>query len=523
MTDLISHAHVKRAEIFCVETQLSACAMVIFGASGDLTQRKLLPAIWSIYQRGQLSEGFFILGCGRSQMSDDKFREGLAKVLKSNAESGAKAMIDLFLKRCFYISGNYDSDDLYKKLKDKLKALEGKYPTGGRRIFYLSTPPSLFPVIVDHLGSAKLTVEDLKNDRWVRVVVEKPFGHDLDSALKLDRQLYKVLNEPQIYRIDHYLGKETVQNILMFRFANAVFEPIWNRRYVDHVQITVAETLGVEHRAGYFEQAGQLRDMFQNHMMQMLALVAMEPPSSFDADRVRDEKLKLLRSIRPFPLGELNRWIVRGQYKHGYNGDAPVVGYHQEEGVAQDSVTETYVAAKMFLDNWRWQGVPFYLRSGKRLGRRVSEIAIAFKSVPHSMFGSVLPVDPQPNYLVINIQPEEGVSLTIQAKQPGPKIKMTPLTLDFHYRDVFTGALPDAYERLLMDCIAGDQTLFIRHDEVNVAWGLLTPVLDTWAGWAKNRTPFDYPAGSWGPAEADKLLDKSGHQWRSLEGDGIHP
>ena len=514
MTDLISHAHVTRGDYFCVESQLSPCGLVIFGASGDLTQRKLIPALLSIYQRGQLSEGFFILGCGRSQLTDQAFRATLASALKE--EDKPRPMIDLFLKRCYYISGSYDDLELYKKLSRKLKELEGKYPTHGRKVFYLSTPPSLFPVIVERLGAEDMTSEDREKDRWVRVIVEKPFGHDLKSAVDLDNQLYKVLNENQLYRIDHYLGKETVQNILMFRFANAVFEPIWNRRYVDHVQITVAETLGVEHRAGYFEQAGQLRDMFQNHMMQMLALVAMEPPSSFDADRVRDEKLKLLRSIRPFALDDLERYIVRGQYGPGYFNDIPVKGYLEEEGVAKGSKVETYVGAKVLLDNWRWQGVPFYLRAGKRLPRRISEIAITFKSVPHSLFGNALSEQLPANVLVLNIQPEEGVSLTFQAKQPGPKVNMVPLTLDFHYRDVYSHGLPEAYERLLMDCIAGDQTLFIRHDEVTVAWGLLTPVLEAWA--TKKKGPYIYKSGTWGPLEADHLLEREKRKWRLLEG-----
>jgi len=516
MTNLVSHTHVPKGEYYCVENQLAPCGVVIFGASGDLTQRKLLPALLNSYQRGVLSDGFFVLGCGRSQLTDDAFRDSLAGMLEEGREPDAQAMIHIFLKRCYYVAGGYDDADFYQRLQNRLGELEAKYPTGGRRVFYLSTPPSLFPVIVRRLGEARLTLEDPKAGRWVRVVVEKPFGHDLDSAVKLDNQLYEVLDEKQIYRIDHYLGKETVQNILVFRCANAVFEPIWNRNYIDHVQISVAETLGVEHRAGYFEQAGQLRDMFQNHMMQILALMAMEPPSGFDADRVRDEKVKLLRTIRPIPLDRLDETIIRGQYGPGEITGAKVPGYREEEGVDPQSRIETYVCAKLLLDNWRWQGVPFYLRSGKRLPRRISEIAITFKKVPHSMFAGVLAEKLDPNVLVINIQPEEGVSLTFQAKRPGPRVELVPLTLDFHYRDVYSRGLPEAYERLLMDCIAGDQTLFIRHDEVTVAWSLLTPVLDAWS--ENGGAPYTYRSGSWGPEEADRLLESGNRTWRLLEG-----
>jgi glucose-6-phosphate 1-dehydrogenase len=521
MTNLISHTHVPNREFYCVEKQLEPCGLIIFGASGDLMHRKLGPAMLSIYQRGLLADGSFLVGCGRSEMTDEQFRNSLSESLKGESPEHSRPMVDVFLKRCHYIQGGYDDTALYTRMTERLKELESNYPTRGRRIFYLSIPPSLFTTVVNNLGVAGLTLQDKKKDQWVRVVVEKPFGHDLKSALELDRQLYHVLDEKQIYRIDHYLGKETVQNLLVFRFANTIFEPVWNRNYIDNVQITVAENVGVEHRAGYYEQSGQLRDMFQNHIMQMLALVAMEPPSSFDADRVRDEKVKLLRTIRPLPLDDLKSVVVRGQYTAGEQDGKKMLGYRDEQGVAPDSTVETYVAAKLMLDNWRWNDVPFYIRSGKRMPRRTSEVAITFKKVPHSMFAGVVAEQLEPNVLVLNIQPEEGVSLTFQAKQPGPQVEMVPLTLDFHYRDVYSKGLPEAYERLLMDCIAGDQTLFIRHDEVTVAWSLLTPLLERWSEQREDDRPHGYPAASWGPEEADRLLAANGHNWRLLEGENI--
>ena len=503
-----------RNAVDCIENQLDPCSLIIFGASGDLTERKLIPAIFNIYRRGLLPDNFFIVGCARSSLSDDEFRNKMGETLVEDHKDLSRDIIDVFLRRCHYISGGYDDLKLYGELNSKLETLEAKYGTSGNRVFYLSTPPNLFEPIVNRLGALGMTNEGNSPKNWVRVVVEKPFGHDLDSAMELDRQLYQVLKEHQIYRIDHYLGKETVQNILMFRFANTIFEPVWNRSYIDNVQITVAESLGVGHRAGYFEQSGQLRDMFQNHMMQMLSLVAMEPPSSFDADRVRDEKVKLLRCIRPFAQGNLSESLVRGQYSEGKIGGEQVQAYRDEKGVAEKSTVETFVGARIMIDNWRWQGVPFYMRSGKRLPIKISEVVITFKRVPHLMFPSSLPVDQmEPNKLVLTIQPHEGVSLTFQAKVPGPKLELIPLTLDFHYKDRFGSFLPEAYERLLFDCISGDQTLFIRHDEVKVAWRLLDPVLKAWSENGTGHKPDLYESGTWGPGTSNKLLELYGHHW----------
>ena len=507
----------------CMEEKPEPCGLVIFGASGDLTHRKLIPALFNLYQRDLLSDNFFILGCARTEMTDESFREKIRDSIVNSVRDttmlgGSIALpsnLDNFIRRCAYHSGDYQDKKLYYSLSERLEKLDKENSIGGNRIFYLATPPNLYSIIAYHLGLSGLAKESEEDSPCIRVVVEKPFGRDLESAMALDKELRNVLSEHQIYRIDHYLGKETVQNILMFRFANAVFEPIWNRRYVDHIQITVAEVLGVEHRAGYFEQAGLLRDMFQNHMLQMLALVAMEPTISFDADRVRDEKVKLLRSIRPFPLNELGQYIVRSQYGPGFVDGVEVPGYRQEAGVAPDSQVETFLAAKLLIDNWRWQGVPFYLRAGKRLARKVSEIAIIFKRVPHSMFAPLNPNELSPNVLALNVQPEEGISLTIQVKTPGRKFCMKSLTMDFHYQRAGI-ELPDAYERLLLDCMLGDQTLFWRSDGVEAAWSLVSPVLKRWEENKKSCPITFYKSGSWGPNESETLLERDGRQWRVL-------
>lgn len=501
-------------DLYCLETPPDPCGLVIFGASGDLAHRKLIPSLFGLYRKGLLPEGFFVLGCARTPMTDDAFRRKVLEGLNPEFKGPASGLNE-FAKRCHYLTGDYRNGDLYASMSKRLADLEKQFGSGSNRLFYLSLPPRLYTPVVQRLAASRLVEESPNAVPWRRVVVEKPFGYDRESSRALNVALHKHIHERQIYRIDHYLGKDTVQNIFIFRFANAVFEPLWNRRYVDHVQITVAESIGIEHRAGYFDQAGLLRDMFQNHMLQMLALVAMEPPMGFEADRFRDETVKLLRSIRPVSVHEMDRWLVRGQYGPG----SQVPGYREEQDVPSDSTTETYVAAKVSVDNWRWQGVPFYLRSGKRLPRKVSEIAIEFKPVPHSVFMPLTEEDLVPNVLVLNVQPEEGMALTIQSKRPGPKLCMSELTMSFKYRDVFGSEPPEAYERLLLDSMLGDQTLFVRFDFLDAAWSLLTPVLEAW-----EHTPdrpgssplTSYAAGSWGPTEADALLAHDGRRWREL-------
>jgi len=495
---------------FCIEEKPGPCTLIIFGASGDLTQRKLVPALYNLHKRKLLPQDFHAIGCARSDLGDEGFRQKACDAIHAGCDESTKQGEKEFVGRFYYIHGSYDDSNFYKSLAKKF----GELGTSGCRIFYLATPPALYGSIVEHLKDAGLIDVCEEEDPCARIVVEKPFGRDLQSARILNDQLKNVLDERQIYRIDHYLGKETVQNIMMFRFANTIFEPIWNRQYIDHVQITAAESIGVEHRAGYYDKAGALRDMFQNHMLQMMSLVAMEPPISFDPDRIRDEKTKLLSAIQSFPTDDLDAWIIRGQYGEGVIDGDMVPGYKGEAGVDPASRTETYVAAKLLVDNWRWQDVPFYLRAGKRLPKRTSEIAVTFKGVPHSLFQPLTQAGLTPNTLVLNVQPDEGVGLTIQAKHPGPKLCMSALTMDFKYADIFHEDLPDAYERLLLDCMLGDQTLFYRQDGMELAWELLTPVLKKWEEDGKH--PFPYSSGSEGPSEASEMLAQNGRAWRNL-------
>ncbi len=479
---------------FCIEVNPAPGTLVIFGASGDLAKRKLFPALCHLFRRGLLHEESRIVGCARTEYSDDTFRDHLRSELNGNCSECMR-----FLSHVHYQKLNYDSPADYAALAGRLDALEAGGELPANRTVYLAMPSALYPAIIAELSRAGLLTEP-GDGRWRHLILEKPFGHDSGSAEKLDRFLHSHLKEDQIYRIDHYLGKETIQNIMMLRFANLVFEPVWNARYIDHVQLTVAETLGVEHRAGYYDQTGVLRDMFQNHMLEMLSLAAMEMPNSFSPEAVRNEKVKLIESIRPFHCGSLSSQIVRGQYE----------GYRNEPGIAPDSQTETYVAAKLMIDNWRWKGVPFYLRSGKKLAARRSEIAIVFKNIPHSIFTPVKAEDMQPDTLVLRVQPDEGMELTIQAKQPGPKLCMGGLTLNFNYSDLPGGEQFEAYERLLLDAMLGDQTLFIRSDVIAASWRLFTPVLENW----QTLPLCSYRSGSQGPEEAMRLTGE--REWREI-------
>lgn len=510
---LTSNAKITVRERLCIESQPDPCGMVIFGASGDLAHRKILPSCFNLCRKKLLDETFYILGCGRTPYSDDAFRDTIRTSLSlhTGEDNGCKA----FLSRCFYVSGDYNDPDMYIRISQRLSELDQAFNTGKNHLYYLSVPPTMYAPAVQKLSEAGLTSEHTNVNGWARVVVEKPHGRDLDSARELSRQLRAVLDEHQIYRIDHYLGKETVQNILMFRFANILFEPVWNHQYIDHVQITVTESLGIGSRAGYFEQAGLLRDMFQNHMMQLLALVAMEPPQTFGAEHIRDEKAKLLNALRPVADGSCAPAVLRAQYAAGTINDYPVPGYRQEENVAPGSQVETYVAAKMLIDNWRWSGVPFYLRCGKRLMCKKTEIAVVFRHVPHSLFTPLAAEDLEPNTLVFTVQPDEGLALTIQAKRPGPKLCISDMKMDVSYEEAFETKPPEAYERLLLDCMLGDQTLFIRDDDVTLTWALWTPVLEAWQN--NSDIPlYAYQAGTWGPGEADSLLISDNRRWRDL-------
>jgi len=508
-SDIVSDAKV------CEENVPEPCGLVIFGASGDLTKRKLIPALFNLFDRMLMPDHFFVIGTGRSPLTDGEFRQKIRESLTS-VKKITRSQLNYFTKKCFYVAGSYNDPSLFKTIAKKITRLNKGGYEHSNTVFYLSTPPSVYESIVEMLGVSGLVRKTGPEASRARVVIEKPFGRDLESAMELDTNIHRHLSEDQIYRIDHYLGKETVQNILMFRFANAIFEPVWNRRYIDNVQIVVSESIGVEHRAGYFEQSGYLRDMFQNHMLQMLSLVAMEPPASFDANDVRNEKVKLLRALRLFPVDNLDNWIMRGQYVRGKVGDHEVPGYREETGVSPDSQIETFVAARLMIDNWRWQGVPFHLSAGKRLVKRLSEIAIVFKEVPHSMFQQYLPESLSKNILILNVQPHEGVSLRIEAKSPGDKLCMSNLNLEFRYKDVFGKDLPDAYERLLLDCMLGDQTLFIRSDDMEVAWSLFTPVLNVWRDKPQSSPLYTYPAGTWGIKDAKKLLSHDERYWRLM-------
>jgi glucose-6-phosphate 1-dehydrogenase len=504
----IVEPHIAATRDFCKEMPAPSSAVVVFGASGDLTRRKLLGGLFSLYKRRLLTEQFYMLGCGRTEYSDEAFRKLASDVCKKG-----DSLVNEFGKHLHYVSGDYTDPAFYSAIRARLAELDKIHRQDGCYVFYLAVPPAVFDTAIENLGKSGLGYGQAQEpSQCCRIVIEKPFGSDYASAVALNDHIHRFFKESQVYRIDHYLAKETVQNMLVFRFGNAIFEPIWNRNYVDHVQITIAESLGVEHRAGYYEHAGAIRDIFQNHMLQLLALTAMEPPTSFEADRIRDEKIRLLRSIRSFEKSDSG--LVRGQYTAGTIDALPVPGYRQEKGVAPDSKTETYVAARLFIDNWRWKGIPFYLRTGKRLPRRLSEVAVTFKKVPHSMFESAGIGEMASNVLVFAIQPDEGISLSFEAKSPGAKTCISTLAMDFTYEKVFGMESPDAYQRVLLDCMSGDQTLFTRQDDVEIAWQLLTPVLEAWQ--KDPSAPHEYPAGAGSFSAADKLIESEGRQWRAI-------
>jgi glucose-6-phosphate 1-dehydrogenase len=481
--------------------------LVVFGASGDLTARKLMPAVASLERRRLLPSGFAVLGVARSHLSDDDFRARMAEAVPDGGPGWAE-----LVKRFRYVAGDYGSSETMARLRAALEEVERDQGTAGNRIFYLATVPDVFEPIASALGAAGLN-QPVAPGAATRLVIEKPFGRDLASAGRLDEALHGSFDESQIYRIDHYLGKETVQNVLALRFANAIFEPIWDRRYLEHVQITVAESLGVEHRGGFYESAGALRDIVQNHVMQVLALTLMEPPASIDAQGIRDEKVKALRAVKILAVDQVATDVVRGQYDAGWSEGRPVPGYREEEGVDPHSRTETYVAMKLEVDNWRWAGVPIYVRTGKRLPKRVTEVALQFQRVPHLPFGADESRDLHPNALILRIQPDEGISLRFGAKVPGQAFQVRDVLMDFSYGAAFLEEAPDAYERLLLDAMIGDPTLFIRSDEVIQAWCIVEPLLTAWA--EKDAPLARYPAGTWGPRQADQLLAREGRRWRT--------
>lgn len=491
------------------------CVMVIFGASGDLTQRKLIPALSYLARERLLPAEFSVVGCSKTPYTHEQFRQKMREALKkfSGIEGGEETLLDSFIQGLFYIPGNFAESASYQQLFSFLEGLDRDRGTGGNRLFYLATPPSMFPVIVQHVGTAGLGRPKDAGKAWTRIIIEKPFGRDLESARKLDCVVTRVFKEEQVYRIDHYLGKETVQNLLVFRFANGVFEPVWNRRYIDHIQVAVAEELGVEQRGGYYEEAGLVRDMIQNHVMQLLSLVAMEPPATFEATAVRDEKAKVMKALRPIPFDQVNEFAVRGQYAEGWVSGQKVPAYRSEQGVSPASTTETYAALKLHIDNWRWADVPIYLRSGKRLAKRVSKIIIQFRRVPHLLFRGAVTDSIEPNVLALRIQPNEGIALTISAKLPGATMQIRPVKMEFRYAESFGAEPPTAYETLLLDCMLGDQTLFNREDAVELAWEFLEPVLTRWRDDGSKGLAF-YEAGSWGPREADALVERDGRRWR---------
>jgi glucose-6-phosphate 1-dehydrogenase len=486
------------------------CVFVLFGAAGDLTKRKLLPALFNLVKAKLLPNDFALMGVSVDDLSLDAFRDQVSQFLPADDPESRNWLRD----RLFYERGDFGDSGLFSRLRERLFQVDTERHTQGNYLFYLATAPKFFATIVQQLGACGLSLQE--SGHWRRVVIEKPFGQDLESAKALNRSISSVLQESQIYRIDHYLGKETVQNIMVFRFDNAIFEPIWNRRYIDHVQITNAETVGVERRGAYFDNAGTLRDMVPNHVMQLLSLTAMEPPVSFQADAVRNEQAKVLHSIQPLNSEEVLLRSVRGQYGEGMEDGERVPAYRSEAGVAPESRTETFVALRLNIDNWRWAGVPFYLRTGKRLAKRHTEIAIQFKRTPFQLFRNATSHQPHTNTLVLQIQPTEGIALSFGAKIPGPLLRVGSVNMDFEYSQYFGADAYTGYEVLLYDCMIGDATLFQRSDMVEAGWCVVDPVLDVWKALPPRRFP-NYTSGTWGPAESEQLMAQDGRQWRRIE------
>jgi len=487
--------------------------IVILGATGDLTKRKLIPSLYNLFRQGLLSPDFKIVAFARRPKDDEIFRNDMKQALNTFVgDIGDDATLKRFLSSIHYHRGDFNEVEPHVELEHFISSLEKERGIPANRLFYLSTPPSTYKTIIKNLGKAGLN--DEKNG-WTRIIIEKPFGHDLQTAIDLSKTVSRVFHEDQVYRIDHYLGKETVQNILVFRFANGIFEPIWNRRYIDHVQITVSETLGVEGRGNFYEETGITRDIVQNHALQLFTLFAMEPPAAFDSNAVRDEKVKVLKAVKELRSKDVDNMVVRGQYASGSLMGENLPGYKEEEGVSTDSTTETYVAANFFIDNWRWADVPFYIRAGKRLPKRITEIAIHFKNAPLQMFSERDRSQVGSNVLALRIQPDEGISLRFDSKVPGPSSMIRPVTMDFRYGTSFGEKPPDAYERLLLDALLGDSTLFTRSDENQMAWHLLEPIFERWREQGQVTLP-QYQIGTWGPPESDTLLAKDGRIWRRL-------
>lgn len=496
---------------------IDPCIFIIFGATGDLTARKLIPAIYNLAREGELPSQFVCVGFARREKTHEQFREEMKEAINqfSRVKPVEPSLWNTFKEQIFYHQSEFHDDEGYERLKSFLSQLDSRFGTKGNRVFYLSTQPSFFTPVCEKLYQHGLVYQTAQvKDKWSRVIIEKPFGNDLDSAQKLQKELLQFLTEDQIYRIDHYLGKETVQNLLVFRFANSLFESLWNNRYIDHVQITVAEDIGIGNRGAFFEEAGLLRDIVQNHMMQLVSMVAMEPPVNLKADSIRDEKVKVVQAIRPFSEDDYANYIVRGQYGKGFIGGQQVPGYREEKNVNPKSNIETYVALRLFIDSWRWHGVPFYLRSGKRLPKKSSEIAIVFKHPPEVLFSQKDKLN-EPNVLAIRIQPDEGTSLKINCKVPGPAGVIQPVKMDFRYGSYFGVTPPEAYERLIQDCMMGDGTLFAREDEVFNSWKLFTPLLKRWESEKASDFP-NYQSGTWGPKKADEMLIRDGRKWRLI-------